>query len=59
MIYIVNSYQNGRGKLVSYVNPIFLLVCGALVEPQMDWKRHKMFYGLVEPPEGYTMFLDI
>ena len=59
MIYILYSRHIGRAKLVLFVNPIYLLVHGASVEPLVDWERHGMFYGLVEPPQCHVVFLKI
>ena len=58
MIYILNSHHIGRVDLILFVNPIFLLVCGAYVGPPMDWKRHEMFYGLIELPQGQIFFFQ-
>lgn len=59
MIHILNSCQIGRAKLLLFVNLTFLVMCGASVEPPVDWERHGMFYGLVEPPQGHIVFSEI
>lgn len=54
IIYILKSRRVGRAKLVLYMNMIFILVHGASVEPPMDWKRHGILYGLVQPAQGHV-----
>lgn len=59
MIYILNSGQIGRDKLVLFIKPIFLLVRGALVELPVDWERNKILFGLVKLSQGHVFFLEI
>ena len=48
-----------RPKCVLSIHPVFLLVRGALVEPPMHCVMHRVFYGLVEPPQGPIVFSKI
>lgn len=45
-VYVLYSHHIGMTKFVLSINPIILLVCNALVEPLVGWRRHGMFYDL-------------
>lgn len=44
MIYKLTSHHIGRAKLVLSINSIFFVVCNALIEPIVNWGRHRMLW---------------